>query len=112
MKIRGTDFCLSPFSNIKKYTYDFQNTLHGLFAYTLFQILKKEYLQISKYLAQFFAYSLFQILKKYTYESQNTWHSFFDHPFFKYYESQKHDFLHIKTIKVKYIISACILKLL
>ena len=33
----------------------------------LFQILKKAYLRISKYLAQFFCSSLFQILKKYTF---------------------------------------------
>ena len=48
---------------------------------SFFQILKKAYLQISKYLAQFFCSSSFQMLRKHTYESQNTWHSFLLIPF-------------------------------
>ena len=40
------------------------------FAYLLFQILKKAYLQILKNLVQFFAYLFFQIIKKkHTYKS-------------------------------------------
>ena len=79
----GTVFCLSPFSNIKK-----------------------AYLRISKYLAQFFAYPLFQILKKYTYESQNT--------LLILIIITLKETIYIKTIiqidkhKAKYIITACI----
>ena len=43
-----------------------------IFCLSLFQILKKAFLRISKYLTQIFCSSLFQILKKHTYESQNT----------------------------------------
>ena len=48
-------------NHIKKHTYESQKNL--TFCSFLFQILKKEYLQI---LAQFFVYLLFQILKKHT----------------------------------------------
>ena len=68
---------------MKKHTYESQNTWHTFFAYPLFQILKKEYLQISKYLAQLFAHHLFQILKKNIYKSQNIWHILFIHPLFQ-----------------------------
>ena len=37
-----------------------------------FQIFKKAYLRILKYLGQFFCSYPFQIFKKYTYESENT----------------------------------------
>ena len=41
------------------------------FAYSLFQILEKVYLQVLKNLAQFFAYPLFQILKKYPFHNND-----------------------------------------
>ena len=44
-------------NHIKKHTHESQNTWDSFLAYFLFQILKKEYLQI---LAQFFSYSLFK----------------------------------------------------
>ena len=53
----STIFCLFLFQILKKHTYESQNTWHSFFAYSLFQILKKEYLQI---LAQFFTYSFFK----------------------------------------------------
>ena len=62
----------SLFRILKNHSCKFQSTWHSFFAYSLFQILKKEYFQI---LAHFFIYSLFY--KKHTYESQITWHSFF-----------------------------------
>ena len=40
---------LIPFSNIKKAYLQILKNLVQFFAYPLFQILKKEYLQISKY---------------------------------------------------------------
>ena len=51
-------------NHIKKHTYGSQNTWHRFFAYPLFQILKKEYLRISKYLAQTFCLSPFSNIKK------------------------------------------------
>ena len=65
LKIPDTSFCLFPFSNIKK------RMLINLaqFLLILFLNTKKAYLRISKYQAQFFAYSPFQILKKNTYKS-------------------------------------------
>ena len=51
-------------NHIKKHTYGSQNTWHRFFAYPLFQILKKEYLRISKYLAQTFCLSPFSNVKK------------------------------------------------
>ena len=98
LKIPGTVFVLIPFFKYyKKNTYKSQNTWHSFFAHPLFQILKQEYLRISKYLAQFFYSSPFSntllillllIILKET--------------------------IYIKTIiqtnkpKVKYIITACI----
>ena len=49
---------------LKNHTYESQNTWHRFFAYLLFQILKKEYLRISKYLAQIFCLSPFSNIKK------------------------------------------------
>ena len=105
-------FLLIPFSNIKKkHTYESQDTWHSFFCSSPFQILKKAYLRILKYLAQFFfAHLLFQILKKHTYESQNT--------LFILIIIILKETIYIKTIiqidnhKVKYIITARILKLL
>ena len=51
-------------NHIKKHTYGSQNTWHRFFAYPLFQILKKEYLRISKYLAQFFCLSPFSNIER------------------------------------------------
>ena len=42
------------------------------FCLSLFQIFKKAYLRIRKYLGQFFAHTLFKYLKKHSYESEDT----------------------------------------
>ena len=79
---------ITPFmlknNHIKNHIYESQNTWHSFFLLIPFSNIKKVYLQISKYLAQFFAYPLFQILKKHIYEFENTWHRFLLIPFFKY----------------------------
>ena len=100
----GVFFCRYPFLNVnKKHTYESENSWHSFFGSTHFnyqksiltnlkipgtvfclcpfQILKKAYLRISKYLAQFFTFPLLKYSKNETYESQNTWHSFFHIPF-------------------------------
>ena len=57
----GAIFCLSLFEYLKKAYLQILKNLAQYFAYPLFQILKKAYLPILKDLAQLFAYPLFQI---------------------------------------------------
>ena len=136
LKIPNTIFLFIPlFQILIKHTYKSQNTWHSFLLIPFFQILKKAYLRISKPLIQFFAHILFQILKEHTYKSQNTWHSFLLIPFSNVKKSIftnlktplviiiiiiiiLKETIYIKTIiqidkhKVKYIITACIPKLL
>ena len=60
----GAIVCLSPFSNIKKSILTNLKKPGTIFACLLVRILKIKHLQILKNLAQFFAYPLFQIFKK------------------------------------------------
>ena len=80
-KTPGTIFLLIPFFQIfkipetifqifKKHTYKILKNLTQLFGYTLFEILKKVYLQISKILGTIFLLiTFFKYLKKHTYKS-------------------------------------------
>ena len=63
---------LIPFSNIKKAYLQISKYLAQFFCSSPFQIIKKAYLQILKYLAVFLLIAFLKIVKKYTYESQNT----------------------------------------
>ena len=81
LNIPGTIFLLITFSNIKKAYLRISKYLAQFFCSSLFQVVKKAYLRIWKYLTQFFCSSLFRILKRHTYEPQNTWHNFFAHTF-------------------------------
>ena len=62
-----------------------------------FSNIKKAYLGILKFLAQFFAHRFSQILKKHAYESQNT--SFHTNNDFKGNNSHKNH--HILTVRIK-----------
>ena len=64
LKIPSTVFYSSPFQILKKAYLQISKYVAQFFCSSPFQILKKAYLQIWKYLAQFFCSSSFQILKK------------------------------------------------
>ena len=121
LKIPDTVFLHIPFFKLsKKHTYESHNTWHSFFAHPLFQILKKHTYESRNTWQSIFAHPFFQILKKLTYESQNTLFILIIIIILK-------ETIHIKTIiqtipmrtiiqidkhKLKYIIIACISKLL
>ena len=72
---------LIRFSNIKRVYLRISKYLAQFFLLIPYSNIKKEYLQILKNLAQFFSHLFFQILKKHTYKSQNT--PFHNNKYFK-----------------------------